>query len=407
MFNFNGILPDEEERQLPPDQLPWTPSGMQDPRLMQASYSSNPPTPQMLASQLQPNAPMQSQQVDPQYAYINDVLGQYGQNKQKQQDTGGLIAQMLSQRIPTTANDVSHSLLNSSLNNTYSSPEEQALEPYTKMAELQTKLSALKNRGGATGELIDRLMQENPGMSFQQALQRVQTGYRSGTQMDAQGNIVNLPGAVQSAANMSGGKKSAEENAVLNYAEPIAVAKAQGEVAGKGEITPMQNLNKGQGQVSDLINNIKGYYTNLDAAGGAVNSNNNAFTNTGAYLSNTLMGQGVGKAFGTANQNIRNNIEQSRPLLINAIRQATGMSAKAMDSNAELNFYLKAATDPTLDVKSNLLALDKLEELYGMSSKKFMDNTAGGIQLPGSANDQSSGATHTYNPATGQLQELR
>lgn len=36
------------------------------------------------------------------------------------------------------------------------------------------------NKGGATGELVDRIMQENPNMSFGDALAQVQTGYRKG-----------------------------------------------------------------------------------------------------------------------------------------------------------------------------------------------------------------------------------
>jgi hypothetical protein len=41
------------------------------------------------------------------------------------------------------------------------------------------------------------------------------------------------------------------------------------------------------------------------------------------------------------------------------------MSAKQMDSNAELKMYLAAATDPTLDLQTNLNALSQLESLYG------------------------------------------
>lgn len=36
------------------------------------------------------------------------------------------------------------------------------------------------NLGGATGVLVDRLMKENPGLSFSDALAQVQTGYRKG-----------------------------------------------------------------------------------------------------------------------------------------------------------------------------------------------------------------------------------
>jgi hypothetical protein len=44
--------------------------------------------------------------------------------------------------------------------------------------------------------------------------------------------------------------------------------------------------------------------------------------------------------------------------------KATGMSAKQMDSNAELKLWLATATDPTLDVESNRKALDNIEKKY-------------------------------------------
>jgi len=41
------------------------------------------------------------------------------------------------------------------------------------------------------------------------------------------------------------------------------------------------------------------------------------------------------------------------------------MSAKAMDSNAELKFYLQAVTDPSRDIQSNLDAIDTLSKRFG------------------------------------------
>jgi hypothetical protein len=51
---------------------------------------------------------------------------------------------------------------------------------------------------------------------------------------------------------------------------------------------------------------------------------------------------------------------------LQAIKNATGMSAKQMDSNAELQMYLRSATDPTIDIQANLQALDNLESMFGV-----------------------------------------
>jgi hypothetical protein len=107
--------------------------------------------------------------------------------------------------------------------------------------------------------------------------------------------------------------------------------------------------------------------------------------NVRAGIASSGVGQAAGKLFGTQNQSLRNNISQTRPLLLNAIKQATGMSAKQMDSNAELKMYLAAATDPTLDIKANRQALDMLDKLYGLSG--------GG----------SSGATGNFGPPMSEI----
>ena len=54
----------------------------------------------------------------------------------------------------------------------------------------------------------------------------------------------------------------------------------------------------------------------------------------------------------------------TRPALLAALMKATGMSAKQMDSNAELKLWLATATDPSLDVESNRRALAKIEQKY-------------------------------------------
>jgi hypothetical protein len=51
-----------------------------------------------------------------------------------------------------------------------------------------------------------------------------------------------------------------------------------------------------------------------------------------------------------------------------AIMRATGMSAKAIDSNAELKLWLATATDPTKSYEANIEALQNIENLYGVTA---------------------------------------
>jgi hypothetical protein len=71
---------------------------------------------------------------------------------------------------------------------------------------------------------------------------------------------------------------------------------------------------------------------------------------------------------GTQAQTIRDQISSSKPLLIAAIKQATGMSAQQLNSNAELQFYLQAATDPARSLPANRAALAILDRTYGMGT---------------------------------------
>jgi hypothetical protein len=130
----------------------------------------------------------------------------------------------------------------------------------------------------------------------------------------------------------------------------------------------------GKNQVDELIAGLQDQYRKLSAGGGITSTNQGALGNTQGWLSSSAAGQGIGKMFGTENQSARNSIAQSRPLLLQAIKNATGMSAKQMDSNAELKMYLAAATDPTLDLESNMRALEQLSNLYGGGNPQQLNN---------------------------------
>jgi hypothetical protein len=123
---------------------------------------------------------------------------------------------------------------------------------------------------------------------------------------------------------------------------------------------------KGAEQLDTVVGSLRDKYRQLQASGGIVDVNKPYYENIGAYLGTTGVGQTIGGAVGTSNQSIRNSIAQQRPLLLQAIKNATGMSAKQMDSNAELQMYLRSATDPTIDIQANLQALDNLESMFGV-----------------------------------------
>jgi hypothetical protein len=106
-------------------------------------------------------------------------------------------------------------------------------------------------------------------------------------------------------------------------------------------------------------------YLNLDRLGAAVSEKAGTERNIAARLRSSKVGQLLEGMTGTEAQRYRDRIAQTRPLLVQSIRQATGMSAKAMDSNRELQFYLDAASDPTRNFVENLAAIHALDKVYG------------------------------------------
>lgn len=121
----------------------------------------------------------------------------------------------------------------------------------------------------------------------------------------------------------------------------------------------------GKETVDSVVAGLRSSYDALDKGGGITSTDQGAISNLGRRVSQSTVGQFAGGAVGGQNQKERDSIAQARPLLLQAIMKATGMSAKQMDSNAELKLYLATATDPTLSLQANREALDRIAELYG------------------------------------------
>lgn len=212
--------------------------------------------------------------------------------------------------------------------------------------------------GGATGVLAQRYMNEmaKQGMpiTFPEALYAVQTGFRQGTQMQG-GEIVPFTGVPEAKGLIKEGE-------------------AAGEIRGKGEITPKEQKERGQKQVSLAVSDLKSKYEDLDKSGGIVNPDKGAMENIGASVKSSGPGQFTQGIVGTKEQSLRNDIKSMEPVIINSIRQATGMSAKAMDSNAELLFYRAAVKAG--DVKAQISALDRIDKLYGLGNEPKKNGAA-------------------------------
>jgi len=143
-------------------------------------------------------------------------------------------------------------------------------------------------------------------------------------------------------------------------AQAAAVQKAT------GQISPKEKQLEGKAAVTSTVDDIKKLYEELRSLGGVIDVEKSGFSNVMTRIGASKIGQAVQTAIGTEVQSARNKIEMLRPALIQQIRQATQMGAKGMDSEKELEFYLKTATDTKVDFQANMNALAVLNDSFGL-----------------------------------------
>jgi hypothetical protein len=118
-------------------------------------------------------------------------------------------------------------------------------------------------------------------------------------------------------------------------------------------------------QLDTTLRQMKRNYDTLLQEGAIVSTEASTVENIGARASTSGAGRAVGAAVGSKAEQQRQTIEQTRPLLLNLIKNATGMSAQQMNSNAEMQLYLNAATNPALGYEANLEAMANIDRLFG------------------------------------------
>jgi hypothetical protein len=140
---------------------------------------------------------------------------------------------------------------------------------------------------------------------------------------------------------------------VIPLANPEATTKGQAVVKGK-------NL------VNDVATDMATSYGVLKDLRGIKSKENSPQQNISAALQSSMAGQIGGSLMGTPEQDARDAIMSQRPILVQAIVKATGMSATQINSNVELKNLLDAATDPSKGYETNIKTLNKINKRFGL-----------------------------------------
>lgn len=136
-----------------------------------------------------------------------------------------------------------------------------------------------------------------------------------------------------------------------------------------GELNPGQSMAKGKAKFDQIIQEMSANYNDLETKGGVVSHENPWYENAPNYLARSAGGQMVAGMMGTEEQAIVEKIKSARPLLSQAIMQATGMSARQLDSNVELKLWLDSLTNPSADIEANRAILSRLQDMFGSGAQ--------------------------------------
>jgi len=120
----------------------------------------------------------------------------------------------------------------------------------------------------------------------------------------------------------------------------------------------------GKAELSSELDNIRAAYNNLNEMRAIPSTGRNVLSNIAAGTAASGVGQAVGRLAGTPEQTERDVIKSGRLRLVNAIKNATGMSAQQLNSNVELKNMLDSVTDPSQSIETVNRILDQIQETY-------------------------------------------
>lgn len=240
------------------------------------------------------------------------------------------------------------------------------LETYSALAKLVPDLRKAGFVGGTQQENPFDIFVNDPTVpaTFRAAAAQYQKSYASGM-LDPEKvdeRVRQLASSIQSAQQFAQAQAGLEQNRALLG----SIAREKQDAATEKRDAAVREKEKAKSDLTDVVSSLKKNYETLKESGGIVSSADTGLSNLGAKFSSSSVGQALESATGAKTQVEREKIEQTRPLLLNLIKNATGMSAQQMNSNAEMQMYLNAATNPKLSYEANMEALKNLDSLYGL-----------------------------------------
>lgn len=193
--------------------------------------------------------------------------------------------------------------------------------------------------------------------SADRAAQRDATIQMAKDKLDANIQIAKDRGATQmqiAQMQIEGKKEIAALMATLK-GPSAAVIKAQ-ERADK--------IAEGQEGLENTVTVAKTLINDLEKMGGMTSTSKNPLANLITSLQAGTVGQMGGRLIGTETQAKRDELKSVRLQLLNAVKEATGMSATQLNSNVELKTWLDSLGSEGMTKEANLAILNNISNRY-------------------------------------------
>lgn len=129
---------------------------------------------------------------------------------------------------------------------------------------------------------------------------------------------------------------------------------------------------KGKEQLNETLGKMYGYISDIESEGGGIKTGGGLQLKN--YLAATDIGKEIGKASGSPTTQKMVMKDSLKRLLVPQIMKATGMSAKQIDSNAELKSYLDALSSDTTSIETQKEVLKNISDIFGEGKIKLPEN---------------------------------
>jgi hypothetical protein len=139
-----------------------------------------------------------------------------------------------------------------------------------------------------------------------------------------------------------------------------------------------EKLAEGQAALGDTLSTAKTLIADLAKMGGITSTSKGPLANLITSAQTGTVGQMVGRAVGTEAQAKRDELKSIRLQLLNAVKEATGMSSQQLNSNVELQTYLNSLGSEGMSKEANEAILENLSRRYLRKGAAMPPPAAGG-----------------------------